>query len=96
MPNLLAKSIELIWTYPFNKILFLLPCIRPALLKSGLFLLKKSRFIYLWLRPVVLAAHGLSLGAVSEGRSLAMVRGPLLLWNMGSGHAGFSSHGAQA
>ena len=57
-------------------------------------------FIYFWLRWVFVAARGLSLVVASRGYSLLRCAGFalrwLLLWSMGSRHAGFSSCGARA
>ena len=59
------------------------------------------KFIYLWLRWVFVAVHVLSLVAVSGSYSLLWcvcfsLRWLLLLWSMGSRHAGFSSCDPQA
>ena len=56
---------------------------------------------YFWLRWVFVAAHRLSLVAVSGGYSSLQCAGfslrwLLLLWSMGSRHAGFSSCGTWA
>ena len=64
------------------------------------YLLKLINFFF-WLRQVFVAARGLSLVAVSEGYSLLRFAGfslrwLLLLWSMGSRHAGFSSCGTWA
>ena len=64
------------------------------LFKKNLFIL----FIYFWLLWVFVAAHGLSLVAVSGGYSSLRWAGfslwwLLLLWSMGSRHAGFSGCG---
>ena len=58
-------------------------------------------FIYFWLHWVFIAAHGLSLVAVSGGYSLLQhagfsLRWLLLLQSMGSRCAGFSSCGVWA
>ena len=58
-------------------------------------------FIYLWLHWVFIAAHGLSLVAVSGGYSLLWCTGFSLRWllllrSMGSRRTGFSSCGARA
>ena len=55
-------------------------------------------FIYFWLCWVFVAAHGLSLVAVSRGYSSLRcvglsLRWLLLLWSMGSRRAGFSNCG---
>ena len=57
-------------------------------------------FIYFWLRWVFVAARRLSLVAASRGYSSLWRVGfslqwLLLLWSMGSRHAGFSSCGSQ-
>ena len=66
-----------------------------ALLKRSLF------FFFFWLRWVFVAAHGLSLDAVSGGYSSLQCAGFSLRWllllrNTGSRHAGFSGCGLQA
>ena len=58
-------------------------------------------FIYFWLCCVFVAAHGLSLIAASGGYSSLWCAGLslwwlLLLWSMGSRHAGFGSCGTWA
>ena len=58
-------------------------------------------FIYFWLHCVFVAAHGLSLVAVSGGHSLLLRVGFSLQWllllrSMGSRRAGFSSCGSRA
>ena len=65
--------------------------------KINLFIL----FIYFWLHWVFIAARGLSRVAASGGYSLLWCAGfslwwLLLLWSMGSRHAGFSSCGTWA
>ena len=59
------------------------------------------KFIYFWLRWVFIAAHGLSLVAVSGGYSSLRCTGfslqwLLLLWSTGSRRTGFSSCGTWA
>ena len=65
-------------------------------LKINLFIL----FIYFWLCWVFVAAHGLSLIALSEGYSLLWCVGfswwLLVLWSMGSRRVGFSSCSTRA
>ena len=66
-----------------------------------LFFFFVNLFIYFCLRWVFIAAHGLSLVAVSGGYSSLRCAGfslrwLLLLWSMGSRHAGFSSCDARA
>ena len=73
------------------------PCEIPWLFKKNLFL----KFIYFWLHWVFVAACGLSLVAASGGFSLLWCMGfslrwLLLLWSMGSRHAGVTSCGRQA
>ena len=58
-------------------------------------------FIYFWLSWIFVASRGLSLVAASGGYSSLWCAGfslqwPLLLWSMGSRHAGFSSRGSWA
>ena len=58
-------------------------------------------FVCFWLHWVFVAVHGLSLVAVSRGYSSLQCAGfslqwLLLLWSMGSRHAGFSSCGTRA
>ena len=57
-------------------------------------------FIYFWLRWVFVAAHGLSLVALSGGYSSLQCVGFSLRWllllSMGSRHAGFGSCGTWA
>ena len=65
------------------------------------FLKKINLFIYLWLGWVFVAAHGLSLIAVSRGYSSLRCTGFSLWWllllqSKGSRHAGFSSCGTWA
>ena len=61
-----------------------------------LFLKKKIIYLFIWLRWVFVAAHGLSLVAVSGGYSLLRCAGFSLQWllllqSTVSRHAGFSS-----
>ena len=58
-------------------------------------------FIYFWLHRVFVAVRGLPLVVASEGYSSLQCMGfslqwLLLLWSMGSRHAGFSSCGTGA
>ena len=75
---------------------------RTSVLKAFFsFLLNKSIYLFIWLRWVFVAVHGLSLVAVSRGYSSLRgagfsLRWLLLLWSTGSRHAGFSSCGTWA
>ena len=72
----------------------------PRYVSISFFLIKKNFFFNFWLHWVFVAAHRLSLVASSGGYSSLQCTGfslwVLLLWTMGSRHAGFSSCGSWA